>query len=131
LDGGGCRGYLSLLVLKYLLRQIQPEGPIYPYLYFNMICGTSTGGLIAILLGILHLDIDTAIELYGDLAGNVFARGFSIRRYFRKDAGYSSKPLALATDKVLEEHGWGRTLMVDRDEDKGCRVSHYTRVQGI
>jgi patatin-like phospholipase/acyl hydrolase len=131
LDGGGCRGYLSLLNLKYLLRQLQPEELIYPYLYFDLICGTSTGGLIAILLGVLHLDIDTAIDLYSDLAGKVFAGGFSKLRYCRKDAGYSSKPLEAAIKKLLAEHGGGRTLMVDKDKDKGCRVSHYTRVQGI
>jgi patatin-like phospholipase/acyl hydrolase len=132
LDGGGCRGYLSLLILKDLLRAIQADDePIYPYRYFDIICGTSTGGLIALLLGVLHLDIDKAITLYEELAGKIFAKGFSKHRYFRKDAGYSRKPLEAAIDRMLNEYGEGRTLMVDQDKDKGCRVSYYPCIQRI
>jgi patatin-like phospholipase/acyl hydrolase len=124
LDGGGCRGYLTLHILKQLLRQVQPQEPIYPYLHFDLICGTSTGGLIAILLGVLHLDIDTAIEIYKRMAIEVFFKSFSVLRLLKEGVVYSSEPLAAAIDEILQKHGRGRTLMVDRDKDKGCRVSH-------
>jgi len=41
LDGGGVRGLASLYVLKRLLSYI---GDPKPCDYFDMICGTSTGG---------------------------------------------------------------------------------------
>jgi predicted acylesterase/phospholipase RssA len=125
LDGGGCRGYISLLTLRHLLRQLQREGPIYPYLYFDLICGTSTGGLITILLAVLHLDIDTALQLYYRLVGQVFAKDFSVLRYLLKDAGYSRRPLERAITEILQNHGHGRTLMIDASHDRGCRVSHF------
>lgn len=41
LDGGGVRGLASLYVLKRLLSYV---GDPKPCDYFDMICGTSTGG---------------------------------------------------------------------------------------
>jgi patatin-like phospholipase/acyl hydrolase len=127
LDGGGVRGTISLLVLKNLLRLLQPEGDIFPYLYFDVICGTSTGGLISILLGVLHLDIDTALMLYQKLSKKVFHKGYSRVRYLVKDAGYDRKPLERAIMKILKERGKGRTFMEDPERDRGCYVSRYTR----
>jgi len=46
LDGGGVRGLSSLAILKHLMEHIDPENPPKPCEYFNMIGGTSTGGLI-------------------------------------------------------------------------------------
>ena len=59
LDGGGVRGLSSLLILQKLMNEIQrlngeSESPL-PCQYFDLICGTSTGGLIAIMLGRLHM----------------------------------------------------------------------------
>ena len=76
LDGGGVRGISSLLLLEKIMDKVREEsdlqaqvevgtsseGPrnskqsssIQPCQYFDLICGTSTGGLIAILLGRLQ-----------------------------------------------------------------------------
>jgi patatin-like phospholipase/acyl hydrolase len=55
LDGGGVRGLTTLLILKRLMYLIQPNDDDYklpkPCEYFDLIAGTSTGGLIAIMLG--------------------------------------------------------------------------------
>jgi predicted acylesterase/phospholipase RssA len=110
-------------MLLNLLRQLQPEGKIYPYLFFDIICGTSTGGLMAILLGVLHLDLDTSIMLYTDLSREIFHKGYSRWRYLVKDAGYDRARLERAFKKILKEHGKGRTLMMDPAWDRGCRVS--------
>ena len=65
LDGGGVRGISSLYILKEIMRQIarehaenNPEAPEIsprPCEYFDLICGTSTGGLIALMLGRLRM----------------------------------------------------------------------------
>lgn len=48
LDGGGVRGLSSLLILKDLMYHIQQQRNLKdlprPCEYFDMICGTSTGG---------------------------------------------------------------------------------------
>lgn len=59
LDGGGVRGLSSLLILQRVMQEIQrlngdSELPL-PCEYFDLICGTSTGGLIAIMLGRLRM----------------------------------------------------------------------------
>ena len=65
LDGGGVRGISSLYILKELMAQIarqhraehsqsQALSP-RPFDYFDLICGTSTGGLIALMLGRLRM----------------------------------------------------------------------------
>jgi patatin-like phospholipase/acyl hydrolase len=46
LDGGGVRGLSALMILKQLMETIDPENPSKPCEYFDMIGGTSTGGLV-------------------------------------------------------------------------------------
>jgi len=65
LDGGGVRGLSGVLILKFLMMRLKFEEekrlghklPDYPepWKYFDLICGTSTGGLLALMLGRLRL----------------------------------------------------------------------------
>jgi len=55
LDGGGVRGLSTLQILKQLMDTIDPESPPKPCNYFDMIGGTSTGGLVVIALLNLRL----------------------------------------------------------------------------
>ena len=55
LDGGGVRGLSTLQILKQLMDTIDPESPPKPCDYFDMIGGTSTGGLVVIALLDLRL----------------------------------------------------------------------------
>src|SRR5271170_3400696 len=59
LDGGGVRGLSSLLILREIMAEIRRRtratiAPL-PCEYFDLIGGTSTGGLIAIMLGRLRM----------------------------------------------------------------------------
>jgi patatin-like phospholipase/acyl hydrolase len=64
LDGGGVRGLSSLHILKELMSQIRrndesrsrqkSRSPLRPCDYFDLICGTGTGGILAIMLGRLQ-----------------------------------------------------------------------------
>jgi patatin-like phospholipase/acyl hydrolase len=71
-DGGGVRGLSSLIILKHLMRQVDRDNPPKPCEYFDLIGGTSTGGLIAIMLGRLNMDIDSCIEAYKSLSERAF-----------------------------------------------------------
>ena len=53
LNGGGVRGLSETIILKHLMRNISKKcgRNIEPWERFDMIGGTSTGGLIAIMLG--------------------------------------------------------------------------------
>ena len=107
LDGGGVRGYSSLLILEQLMKMIAnlerstdpkatsssysrlvdclPETHLPPILddtrsterylpchYFDYVSGTSTGGLIAIMLGRMHMNIHACIDEYERLSARVF-----------------------------------------------------------
>ncbi|KAK3363966.1 phospholipase, patatin family protein [Lasiosphaeria hispida] len=72
LDGGGIRGLSSLLVLDALMKQIDPISPPKPCEVFDLIGGTSTGGLIAIMLGRLNMDMASCIRAYRYMSESIF-----------------------------------------------------------
>lgn len=80
IDGGGARGFACLVMLSHLMEILNRNGghnhdaghALLPCDIFDLICGTSTGGLIAILLGRLGLDCDTAISVYKELVPSLF-----------------------------------------------------------
>ncbi|KAF8699114.1 Patatin-like phospholipase, partial [Rhizoctonia solani] len=72
LDGGGVRGISSLKILKDIMDRIKPGA--LPCDYFDLIAGTSTGGLIAIMLGRLRMSVDECILYYHRLAKQIFKR---------------------------------------------------------
>src|SRR5271169_3027578 len=59
LDGGGVRGLSSLLILREIMAEVEKKWvsteTVKPCDVFDLICGTSTGGLIAIMLGLLEM----------------------------------------------------------------------------
>ena len=58
LDGGGIRGLSALFILKDILDAVRRQSgncSLLPCEHFDLIGGTSTGGLIAIMLGRLGM----------------------------------------------------------------------------
>ena len=133
LDGGGVRGYSSLLNLEQLMetianleRSTDPEAtssaysrlvdclpethlpPILndtksnehylPFHYFDYVSGTSTGALIAIMLGRMRMNIDACIDKYEHLSAKVFQRSSS--RLKRSLTNRNMK----AKSRELEDH---------------------------
>jgi predicted acylesterase/phospholipase RssA len=90
LDGGGVRGLSSLLILQDLMENVAKEEKRlrlrhqddddlpHPCDYFDLIGGTSTGGIIAILLGRLRLDVRECITIYSRLSSQIFKKDHSI-----------------------------------------------------
>lgn len=80
LDGGGVRGLFSILVLEKLMEAVreidQPFSldALKPCQYFDIICGTSTGGLLAIMLGRLRMDIESCKQAYRSLSAQMFRK---------------------------------------------------------
>jgi patatin-like phospholipase/acyl hydrolase len=74
LDGGGVRGLSSLMILQQLMATVDPESPPKPCDYFDMIGSTSTGGLIAIMLGRLQMTVGECIDMYTSLSNKVFEK---------------------------------------------------------
>ena len=60
----------------------RPALGYHPCHYFDYVSGTSTGGLIAILLGRLRMSVDEAIEEYKQLSAKVFENPSSLWKRF-------------------------------------------------
>ncbi|KAI9801940.1 MAG: hypothetical protein M1826_005124, partial [Phylliscum demangeonii] len=77
LDGGGIRGVSELVILDEIMKRIQVDRKLSelprPCDYFHLIGGTSTGGLIALMLGRLRMDTTQALHAYNTIAGSVFS----------------------------------------------------------
>jgi hypothetical protein len=75
-DGGGTKGVLSLAMLDELLRR---AGKTTPSEMFDIVCGTSTGGIIAMLLGVKRQKIGDAVYLYDSLIDKIFVKPSRLR----------------------------------------------------
>lgn len=87
-DGGGVRGYSELIILHQLMLKIKEHTHRAdipkPWEIFDLIGGTSTGGIIALMLGRLKMSTDQAMAEYENFAKDVFGkpkRHFSEGRY--------------------------------------------------
>ncbi|OXA83358.1 patatin-like phospholipase family protein [Flavobacterium columnare] len=84
LDGGGIRGIITCVILKYIEEQLQKEDNPNAKIgnYFDLIAGSSTGGLLACFL--LHPDnsnqalfsVNKAMDLYQKEGGKIFNTSF-------------------------------------------------------
>ena len=71
LDGGGTRAVVAIEILKEL-RAISGH-EIHEL--FDMICGTSTGAILAFMIGLRKLSLEETGQLYADLAPKIFPQG--------------------------------------------------------
>ncbi len=80
LDGGGIRGIISCIILKYIEEQLQQKDNANAKLgdYFDLIAGSSTGGILASVLlfpdekGKAKFSIQKAFELYSEKGEDIF-----------------------------------------------------------
>ncbi|KAK5051392.1 hypothetical protein LTR84_003044 [Exophiala bonariae] len=119
IDGGGVRGLASLLVLERIMREIArleiAAEPAtinkirIPADYFQLAGGTSTGGLICIMLFRLRMDIQSAIAEYRRLSPEIFHR--SATRYIGSDIAkaaigmpwFRAEPLEAGVKRIISE----------------------------
>ncbi|KAL2885585.1 Vegetative incompatibility protein HET-E-1 [Ceratocystis lukuohia] len=106
IDGGGVRGLSSLLILERIMERIQqlenlPEVP-KPCDRFDLIGGTGTGGIIAIMLERLQMNVDESIKAYKKLSDTGFCEERSI--FKRSKYGFSDKKLEAAIKVAIQEN---------------------------
>ncbi|KAL1634799.1 hypothetical protein SLS58_010542 [Diplodia intermedia] len=133
LDGGGIRGYSSLLMVQQLMHEIaewerklemeeaaeaatrrkdgtstppfEPrtfnEDELLPAHYFDFMYGTSTGGLIATMLGRLRMSVPQCLELYRQVGNDLFGTRRSVVPLTTK---YRHKPLEEAVKEIVRRH---------------------------
>ncbi|KAI1412648.1 FabD/lysophospholipase-like protein [Hypoxylon sp. FL1857] len=100
LDGGGVRGLASLHILKTIMEKVSPRKR--PYEVFDMIGGTSTGGLIAIMLGRLKMTVDECIKTYEEIMGEIFC-GNKYLEYLKRGEFYSAENLEKVIKRLIKE----------------------------
>jgi len=76
-DGGGVRGLSSLIILNRLIEYVNEQdglqpGGLAPKDIFCLVAGTSTGGLIALMLGRFGMSVDDCIAQYFAFAEEIF-----------------------------------------------------------
>lgn len=122
LDGGGVRGLSSLMILRNLMNSIDPEAPPKPCDYFDMIGGTSTGGLIAVMLGRLRMSVDESIDAYGSLSDKVFEKkSHRIKLNGKLQGRFDSAELERAIKQIVTSRGLAEDALL-KDVDTSCKV---------
>lgn len=123
LDGGGVRGLSSLMILRRLMETIDPASPPKPCDYFDMIGGTSTGGLIAIMLGRLKMNVNDCINAYTSLSNKVFEKKSHRVTIKGKIQGrFDAAELERAVEQILKDHGFGQDTLLKDSPDASCKV---------
>jgi predicted acylesterase/phospholipase RssA len=72
LDGGGVRGIVELTILQQIEKALGHDLPIQ--LFFDLICGTSTGGIIALGLGAMGWSVRECTTRFDTLCEKAFTR---------------------------------------------------------
>ncbi len=118
----------SLLILDAIMRIISEKNgkPVRPCEYFDIIAGTSTGGLIAIMLGRLGFTTEEAITKYRECGAMAFGKVNSDKTWVA--AGYpkvDERPLERLLQEIGRAGGQKDELLEPEDANSAgrCRVS--------
>lgn len=112
-DGGGVRGYSMLIIVQELMHRtyVEAHGRAprrheipKPCDHFDLIVGTGTGGLIAIMLGRLRLDLETCKELYVRMTRMVFQTDKTIAGIPYRSTLFKASKLEDAIRQAVREH---------------------------
>lgn len=133
LDGGGVKGVSSVIILDAIMEKVKKieiakgintsEAPRKPADYFDLAGGTSTGGLIGLMLFRLKMDTKQCLEAYRTLASHIFAPTLFGSQFlgsvlgkvglgkvglmanaFMEGSQFSGKPLEKAIKQVVDQY---------------------------
>jgi len=123
-DGGGVRGYSMLIILQELMHRtfVEIEGRApkrseipKPCEHFDLIVGSGTGGLIALMLGRLRMDIETCKDVYVSMTKRVFETDKTIAGIPYRSTLFKASKLEEAIMECVREH----TVFEDEGNDEG------------
>jgi predicted acylesterase/phospholipase RssA len=108
---------------------INPEQPPKPCDYFDMIGGTSTGGLIAIMLGRLEMSVEECMTEYQQISSSVFTKVRHRLNWRGEVQGrFDHEVLAEKVREILVKKGFGEELLKDPPlSDSSCRTYEPTQ----
>lgn len=107
------RGYSMLIIIQELMHRtyVETEGKAprrdqipKPADHFDLIIGTGTGGLIAIMLGRLRLDLETCKEVYVQMTQKVFETDKTIAGIPYRSTLFKASKLEEAIRQCVREH---------------------------
>lgn len=104
LDGGGIRGIIQLKMLEALERKINLGVPIQDF--FDLVVGTSSGGIIALALASNRVSVTECINLFCEFSEQAFQKRTGADLPGIKtlvEATYHSKYETRGIDRVLKE----------------------------
>ncbi|KAH6674259.1 acyl transferase/acyl hydrolase/lysophospholipase [Halenospora varia] len=134
LDGGGVRGYSLFIILQELMHRtyVEIEGKApkrdqipKPCDHFDLIIGTGTGGLIALMLGRLRLDLETCKEVYVRMTQKVFETDKTIAGIPYRSTLFKASKLEEAIRECVREHTVFEHEGNDGEEPEGARSGNY------
>ncbi len=124
IDGGGIRGLIPAKVLAELeakLLQSNPDKKLHEY--FDLICGTSTGAILATAIA-LGIPADKLVGFYKENARVIFPKWFLkvIPRKARVllTSIYSNKALHKKLEEIFKEANGGKVPIIDNLKTKVC-----------
>ncbi|KAL4247804.1 hypothetical protein ABKN59_007113 [Abortiporus biennis] len=119
LDGGAVRGIASARILKEVedtMERLTGDPTTKPCDYFDMIAGTSTGGLIAVMLGRLRMTVQECIDAFNEMAETIFTNPFKDTDFLLTGAKYKASVLERAIkDVVASQLDSEDAIMLDQD----------------
>ncbi|KAG9196814.1 hypothetical protein G6514_004066, partial [Epicoccum nigrum] len=123
LDGGGVRGLSALMILEQLMEAVDPDAPPKPCEYFDMIGGTSTGGLIAVMLGRLRMSVPDCIAAYLKLSERVFRKTrHRVTVKGQIQGRFDSEELVRAIGEVVKQQGLPEDALLKDEPNAACKV---------
>ncbi|KAB2098597.1 hypothetical protein AG0111_0g13155 [Alternaria gaisen] len=123
LDGGGVRGLSALMILEQLMEAVDPDAPPKPCDYFDMIGGTSTGGLIAVMLGRLRMSVADCITAYLSLSDRVFRKTrHRVTVKGQVQGRFDADELARAVKEVVRQQGLKEDALLKDAPEAACKV---------
>ena len=130
LDGGGVRGLSIIIILKHIMRNLnrKRQCETQPWQEFDIIGGTSTGGIIAIMLGRLRMSLDQCEAAYMRLSSNVFKKSRHsadpkrIYDFLEANGKFSPQPLEDAVREMLRERELTDNELLKSHDAEACKV---------
>jgi predicted acylesterase/phospholipase RssA len=102
LDGGGSRGMTAVSAVKCMMDAAGNGNDVADS--FDLICGTSTGGIIAFLIGLRRESSAQAVERYNQLIKQIFVKPFlSTPLMVFTTASYDESPFMNILSTILQD----------------------------